>query len=581
MSLRVVLAGHNLDRDLLLEIRALLDGVLSAESPAAREALQERVRDVLACDNWTPETIAAAYARVSRDPRSVTELRTVARQEIDRARRSNEAIVYGLGHASVAEHAVFNFDVMGLSRLAVETLERRRLASFTEKSQRYILVEEDWVVPPELCGSSAEAAFRGLVAEQNRFYHEAYDRLLPACLAEQAGGETDHAGRRAAQGRAREDARYGLGLATTVQLGLTLNARSLEGLLARCAAHPLAEVQELGTALHAAVGDLAPSLVKHTEPTPYLRDARSRLSEAVAAVVLAVAVGPTDAESAAAAMPASALPVVPAAPVMYPSPASAGEFPGAAGAGGSAVSGPAFDPADSSPESGVRLLGTTPDPDGALVAALLFAGGAGAMEHCRALAARLGPDDRRRVAWSHLTALGPHDAVLREYELVAAEFEVVASAACYAQLKRHRMATMIPLPYDPGLGLTVPDAVERAGLGGDLRRLADRATEVWRAIDSLDPVRPAAPFPPGGHPAAAYALLNAQRRRVLVRMNARELHHFSRLREDVHAQWDIRRLAGRMLALARERMPIALALAAGKDRFASRQQELFPGWGGG
>jgi hypothetical protein len=229
----------------------------------------------------------------------------------------------------------------------------------------------------------------------------------------------------------------------------------------------------------------------------------------------------------------------------------------------------------------VRLLGTTPDPDGALVAALLFAGGAGAMEHCRALAARLGPDDRRRVAWSHLVALGPHDAVLREYELVAAEFEVVASAACFAQLKRHRMATMVPLPYDPGLGLTVPDSVERAGLGDDLRRLADRATEVWRAIDSIGPPRQGERPPHGGHPAAAYALINAQRRRVLVRMNARELHHFSRLREDAHAQWDIRRLAARMLVLARERMPITLALAGGKDGFPLRQQRLFPGWGGG
>ena len=114
-----------------------------------------------------------------------------------------------------------------------------------------------------------------------------------------------------------------------------------------------------------------------------------------------------------------------------------------------------------------------------------------------------------------------------------------------------------------------------------MRRLAERATEVWRAIDSLASLRQGARLPNGGHPAAAYALLNAQRRRVVVRMNARELHHFSRLREDVHAQWDIRRVAGQMLALARERMPITLALAGGKDRFASRQRELFPDWGRG
>jgi flavin-dependent thymidylate synthase len=565
MPLRVVLAGHNLDRDLLLGIRALLEGVLDAETPPAREALRERVREALALDNWTPETIAAAYARVSRDPRSVTELRTVARHEVDRARYSNEAIVYGLGHASVAEHAVFNFDVMGLSRLATETLERCRLASFTEKSQRYLLVDEDWVLPLEVLGSPAEASFRELVAEQNRFYREAHRRLLLAFLAEQADGETPHGGtaegdrRRIAKSRAQEDARYGLGLATTVQLGLTLNARSLEGLLARCDTHPLAEVRALGAALHGAVADLAPSLIKYTEPTPYLREARVRLAEAVAAVV-----------AEAAAVPAAAVPV-----------ASVADFPRAAERSVPAGAGATFDPADSSPEGGVRLLGTTPDPDGALVAALLFAGGAGAMEHCRALAARLGPDDRRRVAWSHLVALGPHDAVLREYELVAADFELVVSAACYAQLKRHRMATIVPLPYDPALGLTVPDSVARAGLGDDLQRLADRAIEVWRAIDSLArPLREAEP-PNGCHPATAYALVNAQRRRVLVRMNARELHHFSRLREDVHAQWDIRRVAAKMLALARVRMPITLALAGGKDRFASQQQDLFPGWGGG
>jgi flavin-dependent thymidylate synthase len=545
MPLRVVLAGYNLDRDLLLQIRALLEAVLSAVTPEEQDALRSQVRELLERDNWTPETISAAYARVSRDPRSLTELRDIARQAIGRARRSNETIVYGLGHASVAEHAVFNFDLMGLSRLAVESVERRRLASFTEKSQRYILVDEDWLLPAELAGTPAEAPFSALVAEQNQFYRRAHERLQSAFLAELAGAETERDRLRVAEGMAREDARYGLGLATTVQLGLTLNARTLEALLARCAAHPLDELRSVGRALHEAAGNLAPSLVKYTEPTEYLREARSRL----AAAVHEVAEGrrPISSGSGRRADLGGLTSAVPCE--------VASEFP--------------FEPNDPTPEAGVRLLGTTPDPDGTLLAALLFSGGAGTMEQCRALAGQLEPDDRRRVAWSHLSALGPHDAVLREYELVAAEFELVTSAACYAQLKRHRMATLVPLPYNPGLGLTVPDSVERAGLGGDLRRLAERATEVWQSIE---------PFAPA---AAAYALTNAQRRRVLVRMNARELHHFSRLREDAHAQWDIRRLAARMLQLAREKMPLTLALAAGKDDFAARWQELFPGWGGG
>ncbi len=564
MPLRVVLSGHNLDRDLLLEIRELLERASRAETPAECAAVREECRAILQSDNWTPETIAAAYARVSRDPRSVTELRADARREVDRARRSNESIVYGLGHASVAEHAVFNFDVMGLSRLAVELLEERRLASFTEKSQRYILLNEDWVFPAELRGSFVEPAFRALLAEQNRFYQRAYERLRPALVTEPERGEPDRAGLRAAEGRAREDARYGLGLATTVQLGLTMNARTLEGLLARCGAHPLVEVQDLGAAMRAAAGDLAPSLVKYTDPSPYLREARARLAETVAEVV-----------SGPEAMPDFGVAGA------YPEKTSrAARVPAAAPAGLRAPPPPIFDPEDPTPEGGVRLSGTTPDPDGALVAALLFAGGAGEFAHCQDVAARLGPEDRRRVAWSHLGALGPHDAVLREYELVEADFEVVVSAACYAQLKRHRMATLVPLPYDPGLGLTVPDSVERAGMGDDLRRLADRATEIWQAIHAIAPAGPTARPPGGPCPAAAYALLNAQRRRVLVRMNARELYHFSRLREDSHAQWDIRRLAARMLALARDRMPITLALAGGKDAFSERRVGLLPEGGG-
>lgn len=47
-----------------------------------------------------------------------------------------------MGHSSIAEHAVFNLDILGVSRLAVETIERFRLCSYTEKSQRYVRLEE-------------------------------------------------------------------------------------------------------------------------------------------------------------------------------------------------------------------------------------------------------------------------------------------------------------------------------------------------------------------------------------------------------------------------------------------------------
>jgi hypothetical protein len=68
--------------------------------------------------DMTPETISAAYARISRSPKPVDVLRQEAVQDVAKARKSNESIVFEMGHGSVAEHAVFNFDIIGVSRLA-------------------------------------------------------------------------------------------------------------------------------------------------------------------------------------------------------------------------------------------------------------------------------------------------------------------------------------------------------------------------------------------------------------------------------------------------------------------------------
>ena len=74
----------------------------------------------------TPESISAGYARISRSPKSATELREEASREISKARKSNETIVFGIGHHSVAEHPCINLDVIGISRLALEALESHR-----------------------------------------------------------------------------------------------------------------------------------------------------------------------------------------------------------------------------------------------------------------------------------------------------------------------------------------------------------------------------------------------------------------------------------------------------------------------
>ncbi|GAF76552.1 unnamed protein product, partial [marine sediment metagenome] len=123
--MNVILAGYNVDREVIEELKK--------NSPPRYDI--------------TPETLSASYARISRDTRPVDELRAEARAEVERARRSNRNIIFKMGHHSVAEHAVFNFDIIGASRLALEEIEKFRLCSYTEKSQRYIALKEDFVVP--------------------------------------------------------------------------------------------------------------------------------------------------------------------------------------------------------------------------------------------------------------------------------------------------------------------------------------------------------------------------------------------------------------------------------------------------
>ena len=155
--MKVYLAGYNVDSEVLEDLKK--------NSPPREDV--------------TPETLSAAYARISRDPRPVNQLRVLSRQEVKRARSSNKNIIFKMGHHSVAEHAVFNFDIIGVSRLAIEEIEKFRLCSYTEKSQRYIELSEDIVLPEEIKKSGLQDIFLSTVKAQNELYQKLHQKLEP------------------------------------------------------------------------------------------------------------------------------------------------------------------------------------------------------------------------------------------------------------------------------------------------------------------------------------------------------------------------------------------------------------------
>lgn len=461
--MRVLIAGYNVDSSLL----ANLDK-----------------------DTATPEVISAAYARISRSVKSTPELRSEALREIGKARNSNQKIIFDMGHASVAEHAVFNIDLIGISRNLTETVQRSRLASFTEKSQRYVTFDRDYVVPAEL---DAQPALKADYIRLCDLLFEEYSLSLKA-LVEQLSDAYPQLGRREVETMAKEDARYILPLATKTQMGMTINARSLEVLLRRLSSTPTSEAKLLWDKLYSQVSAIAPSLIRYTTAQPDVFELGSVLPQP-----------PKQAVTWSSLIPSA------------------------------------------------KLQYYRAQADDLIISLLLFEQGHGDPLAWQIQLASL-PETDKSALWKRLyQELKPWQKLPRAFEAMELEYLLELSECSWGQLKRHRSATLIKSAQaDSSSPLVIPPAIKA---GGRQSRWEELASQVFEFRSKLDPSL------------SSYLRLNAEAVKVYAKMNLRELYHFSRLRSDEHAQWEIRQLSDVMVALAKAVAPNAAAYLGGKSEF--------------
>lgn len=483
--MKILLAGYNIDTDVIND--------LSKNFPSR--------------DDITPETLSASYARISRDPRPIDQMRSTARSEVGKARRSNKTIIFKMGHHSVAEHAVFNFDLIGISRLAIEEVEHFRLCSYTEKSQRYITLGDDFVLPKEIKNSKYQEIFIETIKIQNNLYHKLYENLKEYVFRKYFQLANDPKQHNMLDGLAKEDARYITSLATEGQLGTTINARNLELLLRRFASHKLCELRELGEKLYELIEKVAPSIILFYKANNYDKDTYHALSKAVEKL-----------ETIETAR---------------------------------------------KPKDDINLINFTPDADNITLAALIHTSSQLDFSRCLKIARSINIKKKKELIKTACQHMELYDAAPREFEYVTLTYDMVVSASCFAQLKRHRMASLITQAYNPQLGITIPESIIEIGMEKEFKEVIHKTEDVYNKIEKELPN------------AAPYILTNAHRKRVLFSCNARELYHISRLREDKHAQWDIRNISKKMSALARKTMPLTMMLIGGKDSYPGIYQEVF------
>ncbi len=193
-----------------------------------------------------PEGVVHTAARLCYSSKGIREL--MGEEGVSPKRLIEQ--IKASGHLSVLEHASFTFGIEGISRVTTHQLVRHRIASYSQKSQRYVPEEAfKYITPPTV--EEKEGA-RTLFQEVMERCREAYSRLL-------------------AMGIPKEDARYLLPSGCETKIIVTMNARELLHFFSlRCCRRAQWEIRAMATEMLRQCKRVAPIIFSQAGP-PCLR----------------------------------------------------------------------------------------------------------------------------------------------------------------------------------------------------------------------------------------------------------------------------------------------------------------------
>ena len=150
------------------------------------------------------------------------------------------------GHESVAEHAVFTFQIEGISRACSHQLVRHRLASYSQQSQRYVNMTDFDFVIPESIKEDVNSLDKYMYLMKN--IRLSYLEMLLLGIPE-------------------EDTRYILPNACCTNITVTMNARELRHFFKlRLCKRAQWEIRELAECMYGCVKHIAPVLFEGVGP---------------------------------------------------------------------------------------------------------------------------------------------------------------------------------------------------------------------------------------------------------------------------------------------------------------------------
>lgn len=177
-------------------------------------------------------------------------------------------MILGLGHGSVLEHSSITFGIEGVSRSLTHQLVRHRIASYSQKSQRYVKEGQfSYVVPHEIkqC-PAAEKMFIQAMKDDQAAYDKIVEMLLSKYILE-LNHEPSKRQLSALQKKAIENARYILPNACETKIQVTMNVRTLFNFFReRLCDRAQEEIRDMAYAMWLECMKISETIFKHAVP---------------------------------------------------------------------------------------------------------------------------------------------------------------------------------------------------------------------------------------------------------------------------------------------------------------------------
>ena len=373
---------------------------------------------------YSPETIAVAFAKTSRSPQPFDEI--AAELNDDSSAKFHEKWVVGYGHSSVAEHAVLHLALENVSRLAIETIEGNRLASYTEKSTRYQQWDGDaFYIPEELSGHPLLKKYIATCKDLFSTYKDCIPMIRDWLrrTMHRDEGESEKAHERRIAPASVDICRFLLPAASLANVGVTINARALEYAICKMLSSPLEEVRQIGEQVKKAGRDETPTLIKYADCNQYFVQTR----ETMAAKGQQISAGNTG--------------------------------------------------------TNFRMWSYDKDGEDKILAAVLFRFIEDRdFEDCLEYVTQLTSAGKSSLVDSLLSERGRFDQPLRELEYAQMTFEIEMDQGAYFEFKRHRMMTQTVQSLTASLGYAIPRGIVAAGCEEMYLEAMRRAADLYEEL---------------------------------------------------------------------------------------------------